>query len=128
MRKLVIAALMAIAAVVPANVAVSHPLCGTSVAPPQRIGSTVAFDGTMTCTQQHNSFVIAIYLDRRTPGGSWTQVDSDVQGYGPGTSWQNNDLHQSYNCAKQYRTVVLGNASPGSHNNQSTSSILGATC
>jgi hypothetical protein len=94
----------------------------------------MTFQGMLDCSSVHTIGVtLAIYGDRRTPGGSWTQVTSYFSGnraptadIGPVT------ISTAFDCHKDYRTRTSGVAqnSPGGsgHQPSQTSVILNHTC
>jgi hypothetical protein len=113
-----------------APIAVSDGTCTPKAFKPTTTGGHMNYSGEYTCgTTSHSSITLAISLQRRQPGGLWSQVSSRTDTEGPSTrNFTAVITSIAPDCRKDYRTRSNGSASPGGHSGSTNSTILSHWC
>lgn len=130
-RRMLLGATLAVASLVvflPA--AQSHSTCTANTGgPPARSSGRIYFSGAYSCPNQiHSTIQVTVKAQRRSgPTQAWNTYaqTSDARFNAAVVSDQ---INTDYNCAKDYRTIVSGSASPGGHSGTQASGVYYSTC
>lgn len=106
--------------------------CYVDPSRPTRGSGSVLFTAGYNCNGfVHSQFSLFIYGQRRTPGQAWQIIGSQNWSIGPNSGQSaiyRGLVTSGYNCAKDYRLLASGAASPGGHSGSRYSDILVHTC
>ena len=109
--------------------ATAHNSCGAGSAPPMHGQGVVTFAGAYNCSPTvHDVVTVVLQAKRRQVGGSWVQVGQASQSLPNTTTATKQFSPVSWDCRKDYMSVAIGSASPGSHSGVGSSPILFHTC
>jgi hypothetical protein len=117
--------LFGITQTVAAPVAVSHGTCTAKAFKPTTTGGHMNYSGEYNCgTTSHSWIRLAVSLERRQPGGTWSQVSSRTDTEGPSTrNFTAVITGITPDCRKDYRTRSNGTAS-GGHSGSQTNTLF----
>jgi len=133
MKKLVIIlAVLVSSIVVTTPPAAANGICSVTANVPLRSGGQITYKAKMSCSPTLHQFVYAeASLQRRSPLGSWTEVEYTANSAYNVTSVTATDGYP-WLCAKDYRVVGGGVAKDytggGVHTDTDNSGILFHTC
>jgi hypothetical protein len=117
--------------VVAAPAAQSDGSCIARAFTPTHPSGNMTYSGEYDCSPTtHTSITLSVSLQRRQVGGLWNLISSNTGTEGPTTrNFTGVITGIAYDCRKDYRTHVSGDASPGGHHNTANSlPILTHTC
>lgn len=116
------------AVVVPA--ATAHGSCTARAFQPTHPSGNMVYSGEYDCTPTtHDSIILALGLQRRQVGGTWSTVSTHTDTDSPSQRNFTGVISSiTFDCRKDYRTHTVGDASPGGHHNTANSSVLLHTC
>lgn len=107
----------------------AHGTCSPLASPLQTGQSFVSFTGGYDCFGTNHGISVTLYIQRRTPGGAWSTVET--KNLPPGVDVDRVTgiiTHNAFNCAKDYRGRVTAGASPGGHSGAKNSTVKNHTC
>jgi len=126
---LALATTLALVMVLPATPAQTHEACIGLANTPGVSGGKMTYSGEYGCSVVHSSVTLKLFLERRMPGGSWTQIASNTD---TDTLTNRNFTGVftsiAFDCRKDYRTKATGTASPGGHSGPSNTKTKTHTC